>query len=86
MLIRRSALHRVGLFNPKLRLGMVIEWYARSRDAGLNEVMLSDVVYRRWVHEANMTVRLADQHQEYAAALRSVLERRRNNRQGLGRS
>ena len=77
MLIRRTAIERVGPFNVNLRLGMVIEWYARCRDSQVRELMLAEVVYRRWVHGNNMGLCHGSQRDEYATALRLVLERRR---------
>jgi glycosyltransferase involved in cell wall biosynthesis len=77
MLIRRSAFLRVGPFNPQLGLGMVVEWYARLKDARLNELMLDATVYRRWIHGQNSGIRRAAARTQYAEALRLVLERRR---------
>jgi glycosyltransferase involved in cell wall biosynthesis len=59
MLIRRSAFLRAGLFDTSFGLGMVIEWYARARDAGLREAMLDAVVYRRWIHGLNIGIKRA---------------------------
>lgn len=80
MLITRSALLRAGPFDTGLRLGMVIEWYARARDRGLREIVLPDVVYRRRIHGGNMGILHAGERTEYADVLRKVLERRRSGR------
>jgi hypothetical protein len=76
MLIRREAFDRVGPF-ADWRLGEFIEWYARAVDAGIETLMLPDVVLLRRVHDANMGVRLRDERSEYARVLKSVLDRRR---------
>lgn len=80
MLIRRAALARVGPFNPGLRLGMVIEWYTRARDAGLREAVVPEVAYRRHIHGANMGIRHARERDEYAVMLKQVLDRRRSSK------
>jgi glycosyltransferase involved in cell wall biosynthesis len=77
MMIRRSAFLRAGAFDPELRIGMVIEWYARARDAGLEELILPEVVYRRWIHGNNMGIHHAASRGEYAAVLKRILDRRR---------
>jgi glycosyltransferase involved in cell wall biosynthesis len=80
MLITRAALLRCGPFAAELRLGMVVEWYARAKDAGLREVVLPDVVYRRRIHGDNMGIRHAAERAEYAVMLKKVLDRRRARR------
>lgn len=80
MLISRAALLRAGPFAAELRLGMVVEWYARARDAGLRELVLPDVVYRRRIHGGNMGIVHAADRAEYAAMLKGVLDRRRARR------
>jgi glycosyltransferase involved in cell wall biosynthesis len=80
MLIERSALLRVGPFDSRLRLGMVVEWYARARDAGLKETVIPDVVYRRRIHSENLGVIHSAERDEYAVALKTVVDRRRRQR------
>ena len=52
MLIRRAAFDRVGAFGD-WRLGEFVDWYARAVDAGLETLMLPDVLLLRRVHDAN---------------------------------
>jgi len=80
MLIARAALLRGGPFAAELRLGMVVEWYARAKDMGLREVVLPDVVYRRRIHGGNMGILHAADRAEYAGMLKGVLDRRRARR------
>lgn len=77
LLIRRGAFDRVGPF-AGWRLGEFVEWYARAVDAGLETLLLPDVVLLRRVHETNTGVRLRDEREEYARMLKSVLDRRRS--------
>ena len=80
MLITRAALLRGGPFAADLRLGMVVEWYARAKDGGLREAVLPDVVYRRRIHGGNMGIVHAAERAEYADMLKRVLDRRRAKR------
>jgi glycosyltransferase involved in cell wall biosynthesis len=79
MLIRRAAFDRVGPF-AGWRLGEFVEWYARAVDAGLETLLLPEVVLLRRVHDTNTGVRLRDERDEYARMLKSVLDRRRASR------
>ena len=77
MLIRRTALERVGPFSGAWRVGEWIEWFARARDAGLEMRMLDEVVLARRLHGENRTLREADARGEYARVLWESLARRR---------
>jgi glycosyltransferase involved in cell wall biosynthesis len=79
MLVRRDAFDRVGAF-ADWRPGEFVDWYARAVDAGLQTLMLPDVVLLRRVHDGNMGVRLRDARTEYARVLKTVLDRRRPER------
>jgi glycosyltransferase involved in cell wall biosynthesis len=76
LLIRREAFARVGPFTD-WRLGEFLEWYARAIDAGLQFLMLPEVVLRRRVHDTNTGVRLRRERVEYTRVLKAVLDRRR---------
>jgi glycosyltransferase involved in cell wall biosynthesis len=57
LLIRAADFHRVGCFDPRWRVGEFIDWYARARDLGLEEVVLPRVLLQRRLHEDNLGVR-----------------------------
>ncbi len=77
MLIRRASFERVGHFTPELMLRQGVDWYARSREAGLNEAMLGQVVLERRLHTTNSGLRQGGQDQYMLSAIRAALERRR---------
>jgi glycosyltransferase involved in cell wall biosynthesis len=77
MLIRRSALFQVGLFNPEWKNGDFIDWYIRATEQRLKMLMLPEVVARRRIHETNMGILRRDTQTDYARIMRQVLERRR---------
>jgi glycosyltransferase involved in cell wall biosynthesis len=56
MLARRASFDRVGLFDPSLRVGEFIDWYARARDAGLRSHLHGDIFLMRRIHETNTGV------------------------------
>ncbi len=77
VLVRRSALFRVGLFDPQWKTGDFIDWYIRATELPLKTVMLPDVVARRRIHETNMGIRQRDARSEYPRIMRMAMERRR---------
>ncbi|MGC2183812.1 MAG: glycosyltransferase family A protein, partial [Terriglobales bacterium] len=53
MLIRRSAMFQVGLFDSQWTTGDFIDWYVRATELRLKSIMLPEVVARRRIHETN---------------------------------
>ena len=77
MLARRSAFEIVGEFDPTLRVGDFLDWYARARESGLQTAMTNTVVAERRIHGGNMMLRQPDGTQSYLKALKASLDRRR---------
>jgi glycosyltransferase involved in cell wall biosynthesis len=73
--LTRRAWDAVGAFDEQLQAGEFLDWLLRARALGLGEVVLSEVVLWRRVHESNHT-RVA-QLGDYARVLKSELDRRR---------
>lgn len=59
-LIRRESFDLVGLFDANLKAGTDIDWYARSKEAGILSEMLPDIVYHRRIHPLNATSQTND--------------------------
>lgn len=79
MLIRRTALIRVGLFATHWQVADFVDWYIRAQEAELKSVALPEVVLRRRVHLNNLTIRSRETaRSEYAQVLKAALDRRRN--------
>ena len=77
VLVRRSSLFRVGLFDPQWKTGDFIDWYIRATELPLKTAMLPDVVARRRIHDTNMGIREREARSEYPRIMRMALERRR---------
>jgi glycosyltransferase involved in cell wall biosynthesis len=77
MLVRREAFERVGPFSEELRVGVTVDWYARSRDMGVSSHMLSDVVLERRLHLTNNGLRERSSRSQYLEVLKASLDRRR---------
>ncbi|HXJ83057.1 MAG TPA: glycosyltransferase family A protein [Candidatus Methylomirabilis sp.] len=80
MLIRTEAFRRVGPFDLRWQIGNFGEWYLRARDAGIEHLMLPQVLLHRRLHRDNMGIRERASRGDYARILKDVLDRRRQAR------
>jgi glycosyltransferase involved in cell wall biosynthesis len=76
MLARRGVFDRVGPLATQWRVGELMEWLLRAREAGVREVATEHVVLHRRVHDANLS-RRADTRIDHVRILRQALARRR---------
>lgn len=76
-LVRRTVMDRIGAFDETLRVGEMVDWYLRLRDAGVVQVLIDDVVLLRRLHGTNQGRRHSDSRTDYLRALRSSLGRRK---------
>ena len=79
-LVRREAFLRVGPIATHWRVGEFIDWYARAKEAGLNSLMLPDVLLKRRVHTENLGIRERASRGDYVRILKASLDRRRGAR------
>jgi len=79
LLIRREAFGRVGPFDPRLGIGIDMDWYARLTEQHLAVQMLPQVVYRRRLHRTNFNIERAGEQSERLHVLKAVLDRRRGH-------
>lgn len=77
MMIRAGKLAQVGGFDTTYRLGCIVEWYARARDAGLTQRVLDQVLLERRLHDANLGITAKDHRTEYLRIVKASLDRRR---------
>jgi glycosyltransferase involved in cell wall biosynthesis len=79
LLIRRAAFDRVGPLDPALRMGELMDWFARFDACGLTMAECETVVLRRRIHATNTVYQREQTHAHYLASLRQNLARRRAN-------
>jgi glycosyltransferase involved in cell wall biosynthesis len=82
MLMRKDIFLRVGGFETRLNVGEFIEWYLRAVEAGLQSIMLPDVVMCRRLHGKNLVIREKQSRSDYARILKASLDRRRAAQKG----
>jgi len=77
VLVRRSALERVGPFSTGLRVAEGLDWLLRARELGLRDATVPELVYWRRIHGANNSLRQRSAINEFPQALKASLDRRR---------
>jgi glycosyltransferase involved in cell wall biosynthesis len=76
MLIRRSVFDRIGMFDPALRVGEMMDWAARAAEAQIVMEAVDALVMRRRIHGANSVIRERPAHGDYLKALKASLNRK----------
>lgn len=77
MLIKKSALDKVGLFSTQFELSEVVEWMTRIAHANLKQVMLPEVLMYRRIHAENKGRNSRSRH-EYLYVLKRHIEQQRS--------
>jgi glycosyltransferase involved in cell wall biosynthesis len=86
MLVRRQAFDRVGLFSTTLKVGIGVDWYARSLEKGLNAVTPPFVMLERRLHADNNGIRQRGLRPQYLHVLKAAIDRRREHMDTTGES
>ncbi|HEV7412057.1 MAG TPA: glycosyltransferase family A protein [Casimicrobiaceae bacterium] len=81
MLIRRASFDRVGPFVEDLRVGEVVDWFSRARRAGLNHLIVPEVLVERRLHRHNTTRLQAADRRGYLLAAKRHVDRLRKDRE-----
>ena len=81
MLIRRASFDRVGPFVEDLRVGEAIDWFSRARRAGLNHLIVPEVLVERRLHRHNTTRLQAADRRGYLLAAKRHVDRLRKDRE-----
>lgn len=77
MLLHNADFSLGGGFDAGLAVAEFMGWYARMTAAGVQAVMLPDIVFRRRLHTGNMGRRLQHARTDYARAMKAVLDLKR---------
>jgi glycosyltransferase involved in cell wall biosynthesis len=78
-LLARSTFERVGPFHPALPVGEVVEWIARARAAGIEEVHVPVVALQRRSHGHNTS---RERREAYGASVLQIVAEHRRRREG----
>jgi glycosyltransferase involved in cell wall biosynthesis len=77
MMVRRPVFDEVGLFDPEFRLAEDLDWLFRLIESGIELAVLEDVLIKRRVHDANVTIDYPASQAAMLRALKARIDRRR---------
>ena len=76
LVVRRSVLDQLGMFDERFHVGSDAEWLVRARDAGIPVAVVEDVVLEKRIHRANLS-RNPEASTDMLMVLAESLKRRR---------
>lgn len=79
MLAKREVFDCIGLFETNWDVGVEMSWHLRAIEAGLNVMMLPELVFLRRIHESNKGITNRRFINQRARILKASLDRRRKN-------
>jgi glycosyltransferase involved in cell wall biosynthesis len=77
-IIKKDALHKVGLFGGRFLLEEFVDWYMRAKEVGLNELIIPGVVVKRRIHQSNLSRLNKELKKDFPKVIKAALERRRS--------
>lgn len=77
MLIRHEAFLKVGNFETESKVGEVIDWFVRAKEAEINIKILPDLVSWRRIHSFNNSLQNKSAINDYVKILKQSIDRRR---------
>jgi glycosyltransferase involved in cell wall biosynthesis len=78
LLIRKSALQKIGDFSNQLEVNFLLDWHSRVKHSAIRFDLLEEVVLKRRIHERNFTlVHRTSLEKGYINAIKKHLERNR---------
>jgi glycosyltransferase involved in cell wall biosynthesis len=80
LLVKRTAIDRVGILDERFRIGAAIEWLARMREQELRLRMLDAVMLHRRIHAGSLSQRSDTRDKGYLQLIRARLQERRGRR------
>ena len=78
-LIKTDSFWKVGLFDPKWRVGEFIDWMAKANELGLVHATLSDAFLLRRIHETNTGITERPARTDYLKIVKAALDRKRSS-------
>ena len=78
LLMRRTALRRVGKFSEHYQQAEVVEWAARLLQLGLAQRTLPQVLMYRRLHDSNKGLGNRAAHREYLQVLKRHMDRKKS--------
>ena len=76
LLVRPSLFESIGLFDPDLFIAEDVDWFARVKDAGVQGVLLPEVLLYKRIHSNNTSIDLETNKKNLLKILRQSIQRK----------
>jgi len=78
--IKSTSFEKVGMFNPKWKVGEFIDWFAKAKEMGLSYDITPGVFLLRRIHETNTGVAERSSRSDFVKIMKESLDRKRNQK------
>jgi glycosyltransferase involved in cell wall biosynthesis len=76
LVLRRSVLARIGLFDPAFGVGCDTEWFVRAADLGVALTVVDEVLVEKLLHDRNVSIDTAANRRELLHIARASVRRK----------
>jgi glycosyltransferase involved in cell wall biosynthesis len=80
LIVRRKVFHQIGGFDSSYEVGSDFEWVTRAKDRGVSMTILPEVLVRRRLHEANLSLKTQERRVSALRMLRESINRQAKKR------
>lgn len=77
LVIRRSALATIGLFDPAFGIGCDTDWFVRASDLGVAREVVDEVLVEKLLHDRNASIDVDASRRELLNIVRLSVQRKR---------
>jgi glycosyltransferase involved in cell wall biosynthesis len=77
LLVRRTIMSTVGMFDPSFKHGNDSDWFFRAQDMGIPRMILPDVLLFRSIHGKNESNQIKEMREDMFRLIRASLQRKR---------
>ena len=78
LVLRRSVLTTVGLFDPAFGIGADTDWFVRAADLGVTGAVVDEVLVEKQLHDRNASIDAGATRRELLRAARMSVQRKRH--------
>lgn len=77
LVARRTLFEQIGTFDLEFRVAEDVDWFARAKDAGINSVLLPQVLLQKRVHSTNLSLNCQENNRNLLEVVRRSIHRQK---------
>ena len=83
MFTTKAIFEKVGAFPEHYEVGQFVDWYLRTKEKGLQNIMMEETLLNRRIHQTNTTRKQGRKNRDYLSILKAGIDRRRTIKRSL---